>query len=331
MLTTRGVRHYFETWHFETLALRRSLCCASALTGTVVLAAWLLGVVFSEPHHDPHATLASVSSPVDLSPYNLFLDSRFDVYFSRDTFSKTLAQPSDVQLASATLSLVSVSSAAALSPSDAATPAVDSSAAQPLYLTPRASRQPMPQALTAEASTADASQNPPSDNKNVVQRFLAKLLAKFSPSSVKLASAATDDSQLDSTGVISRYDPGTAVYDIASHTVYMPDGNKLEAHSGYGESLDDPAQVDGVNTGATPPNVYNLELRDRPFHGVRALRLIPVDDQKTFGRTGLLAHSFLLGPNGQSNGCVSFRDYDAFLHAYLNHQVKRLVVVARLD
>ena len=39
----------------------------------------------------------------------------------------------------------------------------------------------------------------------------------------------------------------------------------------------------------------------------------------------------MLGPNGQSNGCVSFKDYDAFLHAYMNHQVKRLVVVAGLD
>ncbi|HEX4043541.1 MAG TPA: hypothetical protein VHY10_17715 [Xanthobacteraceae bacterium] len=39
----------------------------------------------------------------------------------------------------------------------------------------------------------------------------------------------------------------------------------------------------------------------------------------------------MLGPNGQSNGCVSFRDYDKFLRSYLNHQVKRLVVVASLD
>ena len=31
------------------------------------------------------------------------------------------------------------------------------------------------------------------------------------------------------------------------------------------------------------------------------------------GRTGLLAHTYMLGPNGDSNGCVSFRDYDAFL------------------
>jgi Protein of unknown function (DUF2778) len=56
-----------------------------------------------------------------------------------------------------------------------------------------------------------------------------------------------------------------------------------------------------------------------------------VDEKKALGRTGLLAHNFLLGPDGQSNGCVSFRDYDAFLRAYMNHQVKRLVVVASLD
>jgi hypothetical protein len=49
------------------------------------------------------------------------------------------------------------------------------------------------------------------------------------------------------------------------------------------------------------------------------------------GRAGLLAHSFMLGPNGDSNGCVSFRNYDAFLQAYLDHKVKRLAVVARLD
>ena len=30
-----------------------------------------------------------------------------------------------------------------------------------------------------------------------------------------------------------------------------------------------------------------------------------------------------------SNGCVSFKDYNAFLQAYQNGEVKRLVVVAR--
>jgi hypothetical protein len=39
----------------------------------------------------------------------------------------------------------------------------------------------------------------------------------------------------------------------------------------------------------------------------------------------------MLGPNGDSNGCVSFKNYDAFLQAYLNHEIRRLVVVARLD
>ena len=39
----------------------------------------------------------------------------------------------------------------------------------------------------------------------------------------------------------------------------------------------------------------------------------------------------MLGPNGQSNGCVSFKDYDKFLHAFLKGEVERLVVVMHLD
>ena len=39
----------------------------------------------------------------------------------------------------------------------------------------------------------------------------------------------------------------------------------------------------------------------------------------------------MLGPNGQSNGCVSFKDYDAFLQAYENHEITRLAVVSRVD
>jgi hypothetical protein len=38
----------------------------------------------------------------------------------------------------------------------------------------------------------------------------------------------------------------------------------------------------------------------------------------------------MLGPNGDSNGCVSFKDYDAFLRAFQDGAVKRLAVVARL-
>ena len=123
----------------------------------------------------------------------------------------------------------------------------------------------------------------------------------------------------------------TAVYDISAHTVYMPDGTELEAHSGLGDRLDDPRHVHEKMRGATPPNVYELEPREQLFHGVQALRLIPAGDGNLFGRTGLLAHSYMLGPNGDSNGCVSFRNYNAFLRAYMNHKIKRLAVVTRRD
>src|SRR5262249_11370381 len=58
-----------------------------------------------------------------------------------------------------------------------------------------------------------------------------------------------------------------AVYDISAHTVYLPDGTKLEAHSGLGSRLDDPRYVREHMRGATPPNVYELELREKTFHG----------------------------------------------------------------
>jgi Protein of unknown function (DUF2778) len=161
--------------------------------------------------------------------------------------------------------------------------------------------------------------------------FFEKLFGK--PASFTLAYAAPDMSGLGGEASIaaSRYDRWTAVYDISKHTVYMPDGTQLEAHSGLGEKLDDPRSADERMRGVTPPNVYDLEPREALFHGVQALRLIPEDERKALGRAGFLAHSFMLGPNGDSNGCVSFRDYNAFLKAYLERKVKRLAVVARLD
>jgi len=122
----------------------------------------------------------------------------------------------------------------------------------------------------------------------------------------------------------------TAIYDITSHTVYLPNGRKLEAHSGLGKHMDDPRYVSMRMTGPTPPNVYKLKMRESLFHGVRAIRLIPKDDSKMQGRSGILAHSYMLGPNGQSNGCVSFSNYSAFLEAYLRGDVSHLVVVERL-
>ena len=125
-------------------------------------------------------------------------------------------------------------------------------------------------------------------------------------------------------------DSRTAIYDITARTVYMPDGRRLEAHSGLDRRMDDPRYVHVKREGSTPPNVYNLSLRENLFHGVRAIRLTPVGDGKMYGRDGILAHSYMLGPNGQSNGCVSFSDYPAFLNAFLRGDVTRLVVVERL-
>lgn len=122
---------------------------------------------------------------------------------------------------------------------------------------------------------------------------------------------------------------GVAVYDIEAHVVYLPNGEQLEAHSGLGPLKDDPSHVHVAMRGATPPHVYDLTLREKVFHGVRALRLTPSDGGGIYGRSGLLAHSFMLGPNGDSNGCVSFRDYNRFLQAYLRGEIRQLKVVAR--
>ena len=125
--------------------------------------------------------------------------------------------------------------------------------------------------------------------------------------------------------------PRTAVYDIEARTVYLPNGQSLEAHSGFGSWMDDPRNVHRKNRGATPPNTYLLTLRETLFHGVQAIRLNPVDEDKMFGRDGILAHSYLLGPNGQSHGCISFKDYPKFLRAYLRGEIDRIVVVPRQE
>jgi hypothetical protein len=59
--------------------------------------------------------------------------------------------------------------------------------------------------------------------------------------------------------------------------------------------------------------------------------MIPVGENDTLGRSGLLAHSYMLGPNGDSNGCVSIKNYDRFLKAFTNGEIKRLIVVPRLE
>jgi Protein of unknown function (DUF2778) len=54
----------------------------------------------------------------------------------------------------------------------------------------------------------------------------------------------------------------------------------LEAHSGLGSDLDNPDNVSIKGRGPTPPNVYGLAVREQLFHGIRAIRLIPVGERQ---------------------------------------------------
>jgi hypothetical protein len=190
---------------------------------------------------------------------------------------------------------------------------------------------PLPRSRPAEASLAEWKNDVPT-NARAENRTLLDKLSDLLPGRVTLASLAPDG------GLLSRkpdlaalgYDSVTAVYDISARTVYMPDGSKLEAHSGYGSLMDDPAHVGERMVGATPPTVYDLRPREAIFHGVQALRMIPVEENGALGRSGLLVHPYMLGPNGDSNGCVSVKNYEKFLKAFSNGEVKRLVVVPRL-
>jgi hypothetical protein len=129
-----------------------------------------------------------------------------------------------------------------------------------------------------------------------------------------------------------RLERGTAIYDISAATVYLPNGERLEAHSGLGAMRDDVRFVREKMRGPTPPHTYDLTLRESLFHGVQALRLNPVGGQRNVhNRVGLLAHTYMLGPRGDSNGCVSFKDYKRFLAAYRRGEVRRLKVVDKLD
>jgi hypothetical protein len=172
------------------------------------------------------------------------------------------------------------------------------------------------------------------------QSMVEKLWGKPQPRPSLLAFASADASvtgglgptQNPALGGSAPYDRSTAVYDISARMVYLPDGTKLEAHSGLGSNLDDPSSAKIRMRGVTPPHIYELKPREALFHGVPALRLTPVGGEDAiYGRDGLLAHSFMLGPNGDSNGCVSFRDYYAFLDAYHNKGIRKLAVLARVD
>lgn len=122
-----------------------------------------------------------------------------------------------------------------------------------------------------------------------------------------------------------------AVYDISAATVYMPNGERLEAHSGVGHMRDNPRFVHVKNRGSTPPKTYNLRMREALFHGIEAIRLLPADGKNPFNRDGFLAHTYMLARRGDSNGCVVFRDYPRFLRAFKRGEVRQMIVVASLS
>lgn len=207
----------------------------------------------------------------------------------------------------------------------------DRSAAEEARPSQRADAVPIPRSRPVQAdlasqiasSQAYADTGTRTDNRNFFEKFTDKIkLASLTPDS-GLFTKAPDLAALG-------YDSRTAVYDISAKAVYLPSGVTLEAHSGLGPLMDNPDHVDRRMVGATPPAIYDLKPREKPFHGVRALRMTPVEGTSALGRVGLLTHNYLLGPRGDSNGCVSIKDYDRFLKAYDNGEFNRLVVVPSL-
>jgi hypothetical protein len=170
-------------------------------------------------------------------------------------------------------------------------------------------------------------------NGRADDRSLLQKLSDLLPSPVRVASLSPEGGGIVRSGIelgALGYDRQTAVYDISAKMVYLPSGIGLEAHSGMGDLRDDPDHVSQRMIGATPPATYDLKPRERLFHGVRALRMTVVEGS-TLGRSGLLTHPFMLGPDGDSNGCVSIKNYDRFVRAYDEGEITRLVVVTSLE
>ena len=185
---------------------------------------------------------------------------------------------------------------------------------------------PVPVQVLAQAPAEPVGpQTPP----QVVAKAAPQVAMVMPPANDKRGALPPQDAAKEMPKAPGDIDGRTAVYDISARAVFLPSGEKLEAHSGLYDKMDDPRYVHVRMRGPTPPNVYDLTLREQIFHGVRAIRLNPVDERKMFGRDGMLAHTYMLGPNGQSNGCVSFKDYDRFLQAFLRGEIDRLVVVPR--
>jgi hypothetical protein len=211
---------------------------------------------------------------------------------------------------------------------------------EPQQLQPQQAQPRVAQPTAPRRNRTAAAAPTPEDNRKFFEKLFG-VQKQQQPAGTALAYAAPQDDIIDR-GRITRLSPsvgtptrtaeaGTAIYDIAAKMVYLPNGERLEAHSGLGEMMDDVRYAHVRMKGVTPPHTYTLTEREALFHGVRAIRLNPVGGSGAIhGRAGLLAHTYLLGPRGDSNGCISFKDYDRFLQAFLRGEIRRIRVVASL-
>jgi hypothetical protein len=228
---------------------------------------------------------------------------------NESSFAKTkTGQVQNVSIHYKTVRVTQVAPLAAVPPE--AAPAERNSAVRPLILNVKAGGAMQAQPVSATVAQDAQPQKP----------VAAPRLAK-----------ADDEAGRAAPSVAAQRAADVAIYDIERGKVYLPNGETLEAHSGIGPMRDNPAFVSRRNRGPTPPHLYDLKLRESPFLGVAAIRLTPVGgDAAVFGRDGFLAHTYMLGRKGDSNGCVVFKEYHRFLAAFKKGQIKRLAVVPRL-
>lgn len=195
---------------------------------------------------------------------------------------------------------------------------------------------PMPFGRPAAAATAAVAQ-PPRGGLDAIARVSPQKPSRDEKPDTVLAYAKPDNplrEREDAPGKIvpsPKFGNRTAVYDITNAVVHMPDGTKLEAHSGIGKMRDNPDYTHVKMKGPTPAGTYKVTLRESLFHGVAAVRLTPTDGKAPHGRVGLLAHSYLLRTRGDSHGCVAFANYDKFLAAFKRGEVDTMVIVEKWD
>ena len=282
---------------------------------------------------------------------SLMFSERFAAASPQGEPPRSVIEPRPVEvtkLADASPVAEAPKAAAGLKPAETARPKVSAPATK-LALNPPAPAPKEDEARAAKSpgsSVRDMAQRAKaavmsiasSDRQTMVEKLWGKqpatntLLAFASADASVTGSIIDTRSQNPMMGGAPPYDRQTAVYDITARKVYLPDGTQLEAHSGLGSKMDDPKYSHVRMQGVTPPHIYELKPREALFHGVPALRLTPIGgEEKIFGRDGLLAHSYMLGASGQSNGCVSFADYYAFLDAYKNKGIRRLAVLVKVQ